>query len=242
MNLRLAPALAACMVASAFALSACGETDQQFQARVRAYLLQHPEVIQEALDKLQEKQQAQAEEAARTAIAHNRQAVEHDARDFVANPNGTVTVTEFFDYRCPHCINAAPAVLAMIHDQPDVRVVFKEFPIFGDASDRAAAAALAVKRAGGDYLDVYRQFMAARPLDDAAIDRVMKAHGVDPSVLDQPQEKAEIARQVADVRSLAIGLGLQGTPAFIIGDTLVPGEDMDAVKAAIQAQRAKAKG
>ena len=230
--------LMAALAAGALALAGCGQNDDKaFDARVHAYLIAHPEVVQEAIDKLQAKQAAQADAQAKVAIAQNRQAIERDPRDFVANPAGKVTVTEFYDYRCPHCVNAAPAVLALIKSDPDVRFVFKEFPIFGAASDRAAAAALAVKRAGGDYIGLYRDFMAARPLDEAAIDRILAARGGSTASLNDPGLKADAAKQLADVRKLAIGLGVEGTPAFIIGDTIVPGEDMDAVNAAIAAQR-----
>src|SRR6202000_1390385 len=111
---------------------ACSKSDQAFDTRVHDYIISHPEVIQEAIAKLQAKQDAEAATQAKAAIAQHRQALERDPRDFVANPGGRITVTEFYDYRCPHCINAAPAVLKIIHDQPDVRFVFKEFPIFGD--------------------------------------------------------------------------------------------------------------
>jgi protein-disulfide isomerase len=225
--------------ASAVALSACGQqSDAAFDARVRAYLLSHPEVIQEAIDKLQQKQQAQAAQDSKALINQNRQALERDPRDYVANPGGKITVTEFYDYRCPHCVNAAPGVLDLIQHDPDVRVVFKEFPIFGALSEKAAAGAIAVKRSGGDYLGVYHDFMGARPLDDAAVDQILKARGVDPASLEAPGVKQAIDQQLHDVRALAITLGIEGTPAFVIGDTLVPGEDLDAVKAAIKAQKA----
>jgi protein-disulfide isomerase len=228
------PALAA----AALALSGCGKaSDAAFDARVHAYLMAHPEVIQEAIDKLQAKQEAQSAAQAKLAIAKNRDAIERDPRDFVANPAGKITVTEFYDYRCPHCVSAAPAVLSLIQANPDVRFVFKEFPIFGAASDKAALAAITVKHDGGDYLGVYKDFMAARPLDEAAIDRILIAHGVAPASVNDAQAKASATSQIADIRKLAISVGIEGTPAFIIGDTLVPGEDMDAVKAAITAAR-----
>jgi protein-disulfide isomerase len=232
-TLRLLPALAAC----ALALAACHRNDQAFDSRVHDYIVGHPEVIQEAMNKLQEKQDAAAAAQASVAIRQYRQALEHDPRDFVANPNGRVTVTEFYDYRCPHCINAAPAVLSIIHDDPDVRFVFKEFPIFGAVSEKAAAGAIAVKKAGGDELGLYRDLMAAHPLDDAAIDRILRAHGVDPATLDEAPIKDEATGQLRAVQQLAGDLGIQGTPAFIIGDTLVPGDDTDAVRAAIAVAR-----
>ena len=233
--LRLSLAVAACAVA----LSGCSKADEAFDAKVRAYLLAHPEVIQEAMAKLQEKQEAQALAQAQVAIGKSRKAIEQDPRDFVANPNGKITLTEFYDYRCPHCVNIAPSVVQLIKDDPDVRVVFKEFPIFGALSERAAAGAIAVKKAGGDYLGVYHDFMATRPLDAAAIDRILQAHGVDPAKLDDPALKAEASQQLADVRSLATELNIEGTPAFIIGDTLIPGEDLGAIKAAVEKGRGK---
>jgi protein-disulfide isomerase len=221
----------------ALLLSACSKSDQTFDTRVHDYIVNHPEVVQEALNKLQAQQDAAAATQAKAAIRQNRQALERDPRDFVANPGGRVTVTEFYDYRCPHCINAAPAVLKIIHDQPDVRFVFKEFPIFGGASDKAAAGAIALKKQGGDVLSLYHDFMTARPLDDATIDRILRAHGVDPASLDQAPVKDQAETQLDAVHQLATTLGVEGTPAFIIGDTLVPGEDIDSVNAAIAAQR-----
>ena len=211
--------------------------DPAFDAKVRKYLLEHPEILEEMLAKLEEKKQAAQTAKMKQALGENRQALERDPRDFVANPQGRITLTEFYDYRCPHCINSAPEVLEIVAKNPDVRVVFKELPIFGDVSDQAAIAAIAVKRAGGDYLGVWKDFMAAKPLDAAAIERILKAHGIDPKVMTTHETEAK--KQIADAHMLASELGIDGTPAFVIGDTLVPGRDMEAVKKAIAEQRAK---
>ncbi len=107
--------------------------DDAFGDRVKAYILSHPEVIQQAIEKLQARadlDEAAAEAKAKAALPAVRAALERDPRDFVANPDGKVTVTEFYDYRCPHCVNAAPKVLALIAAHPDLRVVFKEFADF----------------------------------------------------------------------------------------------------------------
>ena len=211
--------------------------DPAFDAKVRKYLLEHPEILEEMLAKLEEKKQAAQTAKMKQALGENRQALERDPRDFVANPQGRITLTEFYDYRCPHCINSAPEVLDIVAKNPDVRVVFKELPIFGEVSDQAAIAAIAVKRAGGDYLGVWKDFMAAKPLDAAAIERILKAHAIDPKAA--VAHDAEAKKQIADAHKLASELGIDGTPAFVIGDTLVPGRDMEAVKKAIAEQRAK---
>jgi protein-disulfide isomerase len=231
--------LAAC---ASLALAGCTRAaDDDFGQKVRAYLLQHPEVIEEAIQKLQEKKDAEAADKAKLALKDERQALERDPRDFVANPGGKITVTEFYDYRCPHCINAAPAVLKIIHDNPDVRFVFKELPIFGATSEHAARAAIAVKNAGGDYLGLYGTLMTTRGLNDAAVDQAIRARGVDPAMSEQGAARAEADRQIDDVHKLAVKLSIDGTPTFIIGDTIVPGEDMDAVRDAIAKARAGAK-
>jgi protein-disulfide isomerase len=227
------------LIACAVALAACDRSDKAFDDRVHAYLLKHPEVIQEAADALQKKQQVRAAAMTEAAIGQGRAALERDPRDFVANPNGKITVTEFYDYRCPHCVNAAPAVVKIIHENPDVRFVFKEFPIFGADSDMAAAAAIAVKQAGGDYLGVYSDFMAARPLNLEAVQRILRAHGVDPAQLQQTAFQKEASDQLLATRKLAVSLGVEGTPAFIVGNSMIPGEDMDAVRAAINTARAR---
>jgi protein-disulfide isomerase len=230
---------------AAFALAAVGAcaragvSDNAFGERVHAYLLAHPEVIQEAEQKLQVKMDADevaVEQKARADLPLLRTPIERDPRDFVANPGGKVTVTEFYDYRCPHCANAAPKVIALIGADRDVRFVFKEMPIFGPTSQHAARAALAVKKAGGDYLGLYKTLMATHPLDDAAIDRIALAHGARAADLGA---NPAADGQVADTTALFTKLDLGGTPAFIVGDQIIYGEDMDAVNAAIAKARAK---
>lgn len=223
---------------AALALSGCQKNDDAaFGKRVHAYLMEHPEVIREAADKLQQKERAAVAKAATETLAKHRKELEQDPRDFVANPNGKYTVVEFFDYRCGYCKLAAPEVAQLIKDHPDVRFVFKEFPIFGDVSDTAAKLALTpqVKAKG---LDIYKAWMAEKALNDASLDRHMRDAGIDPAEARKAAADPAIAAQIADVRKLAGELNLEGTPVFIIGDTIVPGADLGAVRAAIAVTKA----
>jgi protein-disulfide isomerase len=231
---RLALVLAACSLG----LAAChkGGEDRAFDDKVHAYLVAHPEILQEMEIKLQAKAQADTVQRAKMVIRQDRQQIERDPSDYVANPNGKITVTEFYDYRCPHCSNMAPAVISLIHDNPDVRFVFKEFPIFGATSEKAAAGALAVKAAGGDYLGLYHDFMETKAMEDADIDRILKAHGVDPSSLALGPDSPTMAH-LTKVKQLAVGLGIEGTPTFIVGDAMIPGEDPEGLKGAVAAAR-----
>jgi protein-disulfide isomerase len=226
------------VLASALSLSACQKTDDAaFGARVRAYLLEHPEVIEEAVTKLRQGQMLEAAKAQAPAIGRLRQQLERDPRDLVINPGGTVTIVEFFDYRCGYCKRIAPDVLQLIAENPDVRMVFKEFPIFGEVSDSAARMALTT--AGkGKGLALHKAWMNERALDEAALDRHLTEVGLSPGAVRAAAAQPAITRQLADVRALARELGLEGTPAFIVGDYLIPGADMAALRAALAKVRA----
>jgi protein-disulfide isomerase len=229
---------AALALAAAFALTGCHKSDDAaFDNRVHAYLMAHPEVIREAADKLRDKDQAALAKASTDALSKYRQKLERDPRDFVANPNGSITVVEFFDYRCGYCKLAAPQVVQLIKEHPDVRFVFKEFPIFGDVSDAAAKIALS-PQAKAKGLDIYQGWMGEKALTNATIDSHLKDAGVDVAAARKAAADPAIERQLLDTRVLASALRLEGTPAFVIGNTLVPGADMAAVRAAITVAKA----
>jgi protein-disulfide isomerase len=228
---------------AALALAACqpaagGGDDPAFDAKVKDYLMTHPDVLRQALDHMQAKEEAdetRAETAAlakaRTLLPTLRNAIEHDPRDFVANPAGKITVTEFYDYRCPHCIDIAPQVIDLIKSHPDVRFVFKEMPIFGDTSEHAARAAMAAKQQGKDYLGLYDELMSTHPLTDSVIDRIAAAHGVDITAMNAPAVRKADDAQIADIAALAKQLAIDGTPGFVVGGDIVEGEDYDTLMA-----------
>ena len=229
--MKLAPAAAAAL--AALSLAACQKADDAAVGqRVHAYLMAHPEVIQEAIQKLQDNQQAEAAKASTTAINKYRNELERDPRDIVINPNGKVTVVEFFDYRCGYCKLAAPEVVKLIHENPDIRFVFKQFPIFGELSDTAAKVAL-TPQAKPKALQLYQSWMAEKALDDTLLDKDLAAAGVDPALARKAANDPAIERQILDTRALATALKIDGTPAFIVGDTLIPGADLPALRAAI---------
>lgn len=232
--------VAAVALSALLVLTGCQKSaDAAFGEKVRGYLLEHPEVIEEAIVALNAKKQAAASNNVKAALAAHRKQLEADPRDFVANPDGKVTVVEFFDYRCGYCRASAPEVLQIIHDNPDVRFVFKEFPIFGELSDTAAKVALTpAGKAKG--LALYAALMGQDKLDEASFDRHLAELGMNPAAARAAGEDPAIAKQLADVRDLAKSLNLEGTPAFIIGDHLVPGADMAQVRAAITDAKAAA--
>jgi protein-disulfide isomerase len=225
-------------LAAALSLSACQKADDAlFGQKVHAYLMAHPEVIREAAEKLSQNERLAAVKASTDAIDKYRGQLERDPRDFVANPDGKITVVEFFDYRCGYCKLAAPEVVKLIAENPDVRFVFKEFPIFGEVSDTAAKVAL-TRQAKAKGVQLYQSLMGEKALDEAALDRHLAAVGIRPAEARRDAQHPLIARQILDTHALAEAMKIDGTPSFIVGNTMIPGADMAALRSAIATARA----
>ena len=224
------------IAALAALLAACGppqspKVEPEFGQKVRAYLLENPEILIEVSTALKTKQ-------ARESIGAYRQKLERDPRDRVLNPDGEITVVQLFDYNCGYCKVIAPDVLALARTHPQVRFVFKDMVIFGETSEFAAAGA-ALASTPAQYIALHKALMAAKPLDDSAAARIMAAHGIDPAAARREQTSVARKKYLQDVHAIASGLAIDGTPAFIIGDTLIPGADLEALKAAIAAELRK---
>ena len=195
----------------------------QVEAIVRDYLMREPEIIYEALQELQRREAAAEAERRKAALAARKDDLFHSTASPVGgNPEGDVTVVEFFDYRCGYCRRVVGSLRALVDQDEDLRVVFKEFPILGEDSVRASRAALAAKRQGL-YMPLHFALMAA---DDLSMDGIMQAAagvGLDTEQLAADMEAPEIQAEIAATYALARDLGIEGTPAFVIDDELIPG-------------------
>lgn len=236
-------AAAASFILSSALLVGCApaKPDKAFGDKVRAYLLENPEVLLEVSAKLEQKQAAKAAAQGRAALGQFRQAIERDPRDFVANPGGAITVTEFFDYRCGYCKQATPEIIKLIAENPDVRFVFKDFVIFGHDSEAAARLFLGA-RDQGKSIALHKAMMAEKSLDEASALRIAAGLGLDVAKARAIGASAATTQHLADTRGLAQSLAIEGTPAFIVGDQIIPGADMNALNLAIaQVRVAQAK-
>ncbi|TCS17554.1 DsbA family protein [Caulobacter sp. BK020] len=243
MPLTFRPLAVAAASIAALSLIGCGQAnaDKAFGEKVHAYLIEHPEVLVEMSAKLQEKQVAEKTKNAKSAITKYRQALENDPRDFVANPNGSITVVEFFDYRCGYCKLAAPQVVELIQKNPDVRFVFKDFVIFGHDSEVAARMVLGAKDQG-KTIELHKRLMAEKSLDETGVVRIAQQLGIDVAKARAMGVSEATTQHLADTHALAEALAIEGTPAFLVGDTMIPGADMHALNLAIdQARAGKAK-
>ncbi|MBP2230722.1 protein-disulfide isomerase [Azospirillum agricola] len=208
---------------------------------VRDYLMKNPEIILQAVEALQQREKLAEAERAKKALADNQKALTRNPADPVAgNPQGDVTVVEFFDYQCGYCKAVQADTERLIKDDPKLRFVFKELPILGPASVIASKAALAA-RAQGKYLEFHNALMAQRgQLDEDVVLRLAKSVGLDTDRLKKDMESREVLSVIAANQALAEQLGIRGTPGFVFGDELVPGAiKLDDMKRLVAAARAK---
>lgn len=200
------------------------EQEAAIRALIGEHLRAHPEIVIEALQAWQSRQITEQEIRQRGALAANRAELENDGVSPVAgNPQGDVTVVEFFDYQCGYCKQALPDLRRLLAEQPNLRVVFKEFPVFGPVSEFAARAALAAARQNL-YLPFHTALMKAQgPLSEARILKIAEASGLDVARLKRDMQDPAIAAAIAANLSLGEALGIEGTPTFVIGDEVVAG-------------------
>ena len=190
---------------------------------IRDYLLENPEVLREVIQSLERKEQEEAAAAATAAISERGAELYRSDDDLVAgNPNGSVTMAEFFDYNCGFCKRAMGDVLALIETDDDLRVVFKEWPILSDGSRFAARAALASRRQG-KYWEFHLALMETRSVDEATTMEVAERIGLDVEQLRADMEDPEVEAVIDRNMRLAEALGIQGTPAFFIDDQVIAG-------------------
>lgn len=193
---------------------------------IREYLLANPEVLEEAIEVLQERRAKEAVAATRQKIEENSDRIfESEHQMVLGNPEGAVTVVEFFDYNCGYCKRAVADITALIESNPDVRVVLKEFPILSEGSAQAASISVAIKDLAPDrYLEFHQElFGRPGPADSAKALEVAKDLGLDTDALKAAAEKPDVMANLQEVHELAGLLGISGTPSYVIGEELVPG-------------------
>lgn len=181
-------------------------------AIVHSYLLDHPEVLTEAMDRLQDKQTGALIDAHRSAIETPF------AGAIAGNPKGDVTLVEYFDYACGYCRATVGDVDKLVASDPGVRVVFKELPILSPWSADAAKLSLVAAQAG-KFVAFHHALYGAGPLDAGKVAQAGTAAGLDAHSADSPAIAAEIATNLETARALR----LSGTPSFVVGNQLLAG-------------------
>ncbi|HVJ40689.1 MAG TPA: DsbA family protein [Dongiaceae bacterium] len=206
---------------------------------IEQYMLDHPELLARVAAKLQEKQEAAAKADTKIVLASLKQDLLNDpAAPVLGNPQGDVTVVEFFDYKCPYCKRVADDVSRLIVDDPKVRVVFKEFPILGPDSQIAALGGLAANRQG-KYGAFHKAAMEHRGAftEENVLD-IARTAGLDVARFQADLKDDSFRDELKKNEELAQKLSIDGTPAFIIGQEKVPGAiGYDDMKKLVEAAR-----
>ncbi|KGP63553.1 hypothetical protein EP47_05355 [Legionella norrlandica] len=192
---------------------------KEIEKVIHDYLINNPEVLLEASQALQQKQQQNMQQQAQSAIQENADELFQGQLTTVGNPKGNVTLVEFFDYQCIHCKKMAPTIENLVKKDSGLRVIYKEFPIFGKSSDMASRAALAAGMQG-KYQAMHNALIKLdKRLDDKIVMDTAKSLGLDMEKLKKDMDSKEVTDILDANRDLAEKLHLMGTPAFIIGST-----------------------
>jgi protein-disulfide isomerase len=205
-----------------------GAQRSEIEKIIREYLIKHPEVLQEAMAELEKKQAAEEALKHQAAVKDNAETIFNSTRQVVTgNPQGDVTMVEFFDYNCGYCKRAMDDMFAMIKSDPKLRVVLKEFPVLGPNSVEAARVATAVRmqdKTGKKYMDFHQKLLTGRgQVDKARALAVAKEVGMDMARLERDMAGDEVKATLEESLKLAEKLGLNGTPSYVIGMNVVVG-------------------
>ncbi len=210
---------------------------------IKDYLLAHPEVMQDVMAELEKRQQAAEAEKHRTAVDENKATLFGSPHQVVlGNPQGSVTMVEFFDYNCGYCKRALPDMLTLIKTNPNLKFVLKEFPVLGEGSVEAAHVAVAARMqdsSGKKYLEFHQKLLGSRgPADKMRALAAAKEVGFDMTRIEKDMGSDEVKKTIDEDLKLADALGVNGTPSYVVGDEVVVGAvGLDALREKLKAEQ-----
>ncbi|MCF6432562.1 DsbA family protein [Leisingera sp. MMG026] len=232
--------------AQALDLSNMSEAEREaFGEQIRAYLLENPELILEAVDLLEQRQQQAEAVRDDTLVTDNLAELQNDGYSWVGgNPDGDITLVEFMDYRCGYCRRAAPEVEKLVKGDGNIRLVIKEFPILGEASVLSSRFAVATKLVAGN--DAYKQVhdalieFGSEP-NEVALRRIADGLSLDGDAIFAKMDSEEVTAVLRQTRALAQKMAISGTPTFVLGNELLrgylPADQMEIIVAEIRDQQ-----
>jgi protein-disulfide isomerase len=250
MSTGLRPALYAALLAATtvFAPAASAQTfsddqRQQIEGIIKDYLMNHPEVMQEINAAVDKHQQEVDIEKQRVTIKENNATLFSSPHQVVlGNPQGKLTMVEFFDYNCAFCKRAMTDMLDLLKNDHDIKFVLKEFPVLGEGSVDAAHVAVAARMqdaTGKKYIEFHQKLLGGRgAADKARAMAVAKEVGFDMARIEKDMASDEVKATIDEDMKLADALGVTGTPSYVVGSQLVVGAvGLDALKEKIDAER-----
>ncbi len=198
-----------------------------FRAEVRAYLLENPEVIMEAVAVLEQRDAMAQAAADADMIKASQNALFADGFSWTGgNPDGDITLVEFMDYRCGYCRRAAPEVHDLLTQDGNIKLIIKEFPILGEQSETSARFAIATQQIAGEdaYKDVHDALIAfSGDVNETTLRRMSDSLGFDTDAILDHMESDEVSQVIAANHALGQQLGISGTPSFVMADRMLRG-------------------
>jgi protein-disulfide isomerase len=223
----VAAALAFATMAPASAAEFTPAQKDEIGEIVKDYLVQHPDVLRQALDALDKHEKDQAAEAREKIISDQSDALFSSAHQAtVGNPKGTATLVEFFDYNCHYCKGALPDIAHLMQADPNLKVVLKDFPVLGPGSVEAAKVAIGVRNqlTGDKFWQFHQKLLGMHgPVGKTEALAVAKEMGVDMDRLNKDMASPEVLASIEEVMHMADALQINGTPSFVVGQDVVVG-------------------
>lgn len=219
-------ALTASLFAAASVIQAEEFSKSEIEEIVHQYILEHPEVIAEAIYKLQDRaEQEKAQKEAESLQKMTDMLINNPIDPVGGNTNGSITIVEFFDYNCGYCKRANDTLQALIAENPDLKVVYKEWPILSESSDKAARIALAANLAYPEkYEALHRALLDTRSLrSESDIWKAIEKLELDKAAIEAKLSDESIDQHISETSQLAQSLGITGTPAFVVGGRILKG-------------------
>lgn len=199
-------------------------SEDQIKALALEAIRENPEIIAEALQRLEQLEEERREAQIASALNERRDDLQNDPNaPVLGNPDGDITIVEFFDYNCPYCRRVKPEIAALLEADKNVRLVYREWPILGEGSVFAAKAALAARNQGL-YEAFHWSLMALEErANEQSVMRVAEEEGLDVARLREDMNDALIDQHIQLSMELAQALNITGTPTFIVRDAVLPG-------------------
>jgi protein-disulfide isomerase len=216
---------------------------QQIEGIIKNYLISHPEMMQDVMAELDKRQQSAEAEKHRLAVDDNSSAIFRSPHQVVlGNPQGNVTMVEFFDYNCGYCRHAMSDMLELLKTDSNLKFVLKEFPVLGEGSVEAAHVAVAARMqdaTGKKYLEFHQKLLGGRgAVDKTRALAVAREVGFDMARIEKDMGSDEVKKTIDEDMKLADALGVNGTPSYVVGEEVVVGAvGLDALKEKIAAER-----
>ena len=212
-------------VAAAPAQDVAAITPETINAQIESFLMNDPKILQRMSVALDSTLRAEEREQATVAIASMQEAIFNDPGQIVVgNPEGDVTLVEFFDYNCGYCRSALPDLATLLAEDPGLRVILKEFPILSNESIDAARVAVLVGEADADYWSFHEALFTSRGKVDKQVALAAAADlGLSPVSLELDMGKDSVSKTIQTSYEIAKALNITGTPTYIIGNEVIPG-------------------